>query len=706
MKWYYKHLFEPIEIGNMVVPNRICHVPTDIGASHSNGEVSERDVYHHSQIAKGGAGLIVVGATTPEMETGKSTVNCTAADGDQLIPGLNRLAQGIQQYGAKACIQLEHPGRQGAMPRYPVYSASDMVMSMPWSQSHEILYENEEAKGKAVRQMSTEDIINLVGKFSDAAWRCQAAGFDSVGLHAAHGYLISQFMSPYLNRRTDRYGGSLENRMRFILEIISSIQRKCGREFPIIVRYSADEWVVGGRELDESIKVAQILQAAGVAALDISQCIQESPGAGFDPMYYPEGWTTYASEAIKKVVDIPVIISHSLRTPAFCDKIIGDGLTDMVGLSRQLLCDPYWPVKAKYGKDDDIRKCISCLTGCWQESHMAKRQVTCAINPAMGDESFAKMKRADKPCSIAVVGGGPAGMEAARHAAVRGHKVTLFERKGELGGAILGDCLVQGKEKMKWYADWIRNQLRKLDNVKVVLNHTASVEELKKFDIVANATGASSYVPPVFGNAEAVVPFEEVLACPKVNCEFNPGGRKMAKVGEKVLVWGDHYAAADTAQFLASTGKEVTVVTEQPQFAAKVETIHMYVARKRFNLEEAEALTPHPYKNKVKILEGATVLEVGDGKVIVQDKEFNRIELAIDTVVTCHVKPNVEFLKEAIEAGLQIVNIGDSVWPRNLHAAVIEGAVFGKNVDGDALTNPNNAPINDLPIDVLWQILG
>ena len=704
MKDYYKHLFEPIEIGKMVVPNRICHVPTDIGGSYSNGEASERDIFHHSQIAKGGTGLVVVGATTPEIETGKSTVNCTAADRDEQIPALNRLAQGIQRYGAKAAIQLEHPGRQGALPRYPIYSASDMVMSMPWSQSHEILYENEEAKGKAARQMTTEDIINLVGKFSDAAWRCQAAGFDAVNLHAAHGYLISQFMSPYLNHRNDRYGGSLENRMRFILEIISSIQRKCGKDFPIIVRYSASEWVEGGRELDESIEVAQILQDTGVAALDISQCLQESPGAGFDPMYYPEGWTTYTAEAIKKVVDIPVIISHSLRNPAYCDQIIGEGKTDMVGLSRQLLADPYWPVKAKYGKEDEIRRCISCLTGCWQESHMAKRQVTCAINPAMNDMSFANMKKADKPCKIAVVGGGPAGMEAARHAAVRGHQVTLFERKGELGGAILGDCLVQGKEKMKWYADWIRKQLSKLENVQVVLNHAPSVEELKAFDIVANATGASSYVPPVFGNADAVVPFEAVLACPKVNCEFNPGGRKMAKVGEKVLVWGDHYAAADTAQFLASIGKEVTIVTEKPQFAAKVETVHMYVARKRFNLEEAEALTPKPYKHKVTILESATVLEVGEGKVVVQDKDFNRLEFEIDTVVTCHVKPNVDFLEEAAKQGLQMVNIGDSVLPRNLHAAVLDGAVFGKNVDGDALTNPNNAPINDLPIDVLAQL--
>jgi len=704
MKEHYKALFEPIEIGNMLVPNRICHVPTDIGMSYATGEASDRDVHHHSQIAKGGVGLVIVGATTPECETGKSTVNCTAADSDLQIPSLNRLALAIKSYGAKAGIQLEHPGRQGAYPRYPVYSASDMVMRMPWSQSHEILYENEEAKGKAAKQMTTEEIIDMVGKFSDAAWRCQAAQFDCVELHAAHGYLISQFMSPYLNRRTDRYGGSLENRLRFLLEIISSIKRKCGKDFPVLVRYSADEWVVGGREIDESVKVAQILEQAGVAALDLSQCIQESPGAGFDPMYYPEGWTMYASEAVKKVVKVPVIISHSLRTPAFCEQVIKEGKTDMVGLARQFLADPYWALKAKYGKDDDIRKCISCLTGCWQESHMAKRQVQCAINPAIADQSFSVMKKAHKKCNIAVVGGGPAGMEAARHAAVRGHEVTIYEKTGELGGAILGDCLVPGKEKMKWYADWIRGQIKKLGNVKVVLNHEPAIAELKKADIVVNATGASSYVPEVFGDKESVVAFEDVLACPKVKCEFNPGGRKMAKLGQKVLIWGDHYAAADTAQFLASTGKEVTIVTENPKFAARVETIHMYVAFKRFALTEAEALKPEPYKHRVSILEGSTVIRIEAGKVVVQDRDFNLTELPIDTVVTCHVRPNTGLLRKALEAGLEVVNVGDAVAPRNLHAAVLEGATFGKNIDGDAIMNPNHAPAGELPIDVLEQL--
>jgi tRNA-dihydrouridine synthase len=287
------------------------------------------------------------------------------------------------------------------------------------------------------------------------------------------------FMSPLLNRRNDRFGGSFENRMRFPLAIISSIQKKCGKDFPILVRYSVDEWVPGGRELNESVEVAKAFEQAGVAALDLSQCIQESPGAGFDPMYYPEGWTMYGSEAIKKAVSIPVINSHSLRTPEYCESVLAEGKTDMVGLSRQILADPYWPIKAKYGKVKNIRKCISCLTGCWQESMMAKKEIGCAINPATGDMRYDNMEKSEKPARIAVVGGGPSGMEAARVATLRGHKVTIFEKSAELGGAILGCCLVPGKEKMKWYADWIRNEIKEL-GVEVKLRHTPTVEELKE----------------------------------------------------------------------------------------------------------------------------------------------------------------------------------------------------------------------------------
>ncbi len=700
----YKHLFEPIQIGKLVVPNRIFHAATDNGAGHINGEVSRRDTYHYGQIAKGGTGLIITGATTPDQVTGKPTVNCLAADSDEHIPGLARLAESMHDYGALCMVQLQHPGRQASWPRYPVYSASDVVMHMPWSQSREILYENEEAKGKAVRQMGIEDILTLVDKFSDAAWRCRQAGFDGVELHAAHGYLISQFMSPYLNRRTDRYGGSLENRLRFVMEIVNSIHRKCGRDFPVLVRYSADEWIEGGRDLKETITVAKALQEAGVAAIDLSQCIQETPGSGFSPMYYPEGWTMYASEAVKKEVKVPVMNTHVLRDPDHCEQLLKEGKTDMVGLGRQLLADPYWPLKAKYGRQKEIRKCISCLTDCWQEAHMAKHDLRCAVNPACGNESFAFMKKSDKPVSIGIVGGGPAGMEAARHAALRGHKVTLFEKAAELGGAILGCCLVPGKEKMKWYTDWIRQQIMKDENINIHLNHAPSVEEMKAFDLVLNATGATSYVPQMLRGQDLVLPFEAVIACPKINCEFHPqNGRKPQKLGEKVLLYGDHYAAADTAQFLAGAGKQVTIVTNRPHFASQVEVIHMYVVKKRFNQQEAEALSPKPYKHPVKVIENTAVIEVGEGYAILQDKAFNLTRLEVDNVVTCFTKPNTDFLNEMRSAGIPVANAGDADKVRNLHHAVLSGATFGRDVDQGALINANQSPVNDLPLELLRQ---
>ena len=295
-------------------------------------------------------------------------------------------------------------------------------------------------------------------------------------------------------------------------------------------------------------------------------------------------------------------------------------------------------------------------------------------------------------------------MEAARIATVRGHKVTIFEKPGELGGAILGWCMVPGKEKMKWYADWIRNQIKEL-GVEVQLRTEPSVDELKGFDLVLNATGASSYIPEVFGNMDNVIGFEEVIACPKVNCEFNPGDRKVTKVGDRVLIWGDHYAAADTAAFLASIGKQVTIVTEKHEFGSTVEVIHMYVLRKRFKQTDAEALDSKPFKYPVKVIENSTLYEIRDGEVVVEDKNFKRTTLQIDTVVSCHTRSNVELLNKLKAAGIKVVNAGDSIRPRNLNSAVTEGAAFGLSLDENLLFNSNDAIMNELPIDVLRQLV-
>ena len=707
----YPNLFKPLRIGSMVAKNRINFEPTAISCSNADGSVSELDIAVYSELAKGGYSMINIGGCTPDSKTGRVTVTGVIADEDNMIPGMTLLANSIKKYGALGIPQIQHPGRQCPMPKGSYMSTNDMVIKLPWSAGHEIVFANAEEKGKEIKAMTTSEILDNIEMWSLAAWRCQQAGFPGVCLHAAHGYLMSAFMSPYLNRRIDRFGGSFENRMLYPLSVIKEIKNKCGNDYPVIVRYSANEWVPGGIDSAEAIKIAIALEQGGADALDLSQCIQETPGAGFDPMQYQEGWTIYSAEAVKPHVSIPVIISHQLRSPAYMESIIAEGKADMVGQCRQALADPYFPLKVQMGKEDKIRKCISCLTGCWQESLMAKKNIQCAVNPICGDLDFYNMdkSKAKKAVRIAIIGGGPGGMETARWAIMKGHKPTIFEKKQELGGAILGCCLVPGKDKMKWEADWLRNEIRDL-GVEVKMGHVPTLEELKGYDVVVNATGAVSYVPEVNGLKDKVVSMEAAFACPKVTCEFYPkdSGRKPAKLGEKVVVWGDHYGAADLVAYLASIGKDVTVVTDKKEFGSSVEVIHMYVLRKRMAQGDAEALSSKPYKFPVKVFQSATLYNIGEKEVKIIDKGMNITTIEADDIVTCYIKPNAELesvFGKLEEAGIPVVTIGDAKSPRNLHAAVKEGAQFILYLNPDILIkNPNDALIDDLPLDVRGEL--
>ena len=699
----YPHLFSPITIGNFEAQNRVCHVPTDISSANADGSVNQRVITYHEEIAKGGCGFIICGAATPDKKSGRPTVTCLAVDEDPLIPGLAELADAMHRHGAKTSVQIQHPGRQAAWPRKDLISATDMVADIPASAGHEVVYAQAEAMGKSIRAMSIEEIYALIEKFAEGAWRVQQAGFDSVELHGAHGYLIAQFMSPYVNKRNDRFGGSFTSRMRFPIEIIHAIQYKCGPDFPVGIRYSGEEWIEGGRMLEESIKAARMFEEHGVAFLDISAGIFEMPGPTMDPMYYPQGWNTYTADEIKKQVKVPVITSHTLRDPDYCERILKEGKTDMVGLSRQMIADPYWANKAKAGKKEEIRKCISCLVGCWQESLMIKHHMRCAINPAIGDERFIDFGRADKVLNVAVVGGGPAGLEAARVATLRGHKVTVFEKSGELGGAILYCCTVAGKNKMRWYADWIRRQIKKL-GVEVKYESVPKPPELKEYDAVLVSTGSEVVRPDIKGiDADIVCTFADVLRCKSKNCEFWPknGKPEPAKVGETALIWGDHYGAADTAEKLGTEGKKVYIVTENASFASWMEPCHKDVMDKRFAGGQGEGLKGKTFAHPVTVIPDSSVLEIGkNGVVVLVNGNFERSTVTVDTVVLANVTENAALYDDYRKAGLVVTKIGDAKKVRNLRGAVTDGANIGLTVTEDLRINANNEIIACLPTEI------
>jgi 2,4-dienoyl-CoA reductase-like NADH-dependent reductase (Old Yellow Enzyme family)/thioredoxin reductase len=698
----YPHLFAPIRIGNVEVANRICHVPTDISSANADGSVNQRVITYHEQVAKGGCGLIIVGASTPDRATGRPTVTCISVDEDPMIPGLSELAEAMHRHGARCAVQIQHPGRQAAWPRKDLMSASDQLVDLPGSAGHEVVYAEAAAKGKSIRAMTVEEIYDLVEKYAEGAWRVQQAGFDCVELHGAHGYLIAQFMSPYVNKRIDRFGGSFLNRMRFVLEILSRIKYKCGKDFPIGMRYSGEEWVEGARTLEESVKIAKLLEEHGAAFVDITAGTFEAPASVMDPMYYPQGWNTYTAEEIKKHVKIPVITSHTLRDPGYCERILAEGKTDMVGLARQMVADPYWANKALAGRPEEIRKCISCLVGCWQESLMIRRPMRCAINPAVGDERFVHLAPARTPRNVAIVGGGPGGMEAARIAMLRGHRATIFERSGELGGAILYCCSVPAKQKMRWYADWLRHQLKKL-GAEVCYRSSPQVEELRQFDAVIVATGGRVVRPEIPGiGLPLVLAFGDVLRCKVEGCEHHFAGKlPPVECGETVLVWGDHFAAADAAEKLAGDGKKVFVVTENRQFAAWMEPCHKDVMMKRFAGSNGEGLKGKPFEKPVTVIPNSTVVEIHEsGDVTLMDHRFQKTILRVNNVVLANVQPDDGPYDQLLEAGVLAVKIGDAKQVRNLRAAVTEGANAGLSLDEGLRLNANRAMISRLPTEV------
>jgi 2,4-dienoyl-CoA reductase-like NADH-dependent reductase (Old Yellow Enzyme family)/thioredoxin reductase len=640
-------LFEPFKINNMELKNRIVMAPMGTNfAERWDGYVTEQMINYYVERAKGGAGLIVVEASyvTPE---GKSRDRMLGIHSDKLIPGLKALAEAIHEH-TKVAIQLSHAGAQ---------TLPEIIGTQPVAPSS-IPYI---IKGQTVipKELSVEEIQAIIKKFSDAASRAKRAGFDAVVIHGAHGYLIAEFLSPLTNKRTDEYGGDIEGRTKFAVEIIKSIRSKVG-DFPIIFRFSADEYLKGGLTLEDSKIIAQIIEKAGADAIYLGAGTYGSSDAIFPPSWAPKGLYVHLSEGIKQVVSIPVIAVGKLHDLKLAESVIREGKADLISIGRGLIADPYLPKKVLEGKFDEIRHCIycnHCADYIWKDGLLFG--ITCALNADVGREKEYEIIPTKEPKNIIVVGGGPAGMEAARVAALRGHKVTLYEEDYELGGQLLLAAKPPGKDEIKNVISYLSHQIRKL-GVRVELGRkvTYSLIEKAKPDAVILATGALPLVPSIPG-----------IERENVNISWDILSGKVKTSKERVIVAGGGMVGCETAMFLAERDNEVTIIEALSDIALDEGPIRRLCLLKKLK----------QYEN-INIMTNFAVKEITDQGVVVSRNKKTLILKADRVVLALGAKPNRTLMEELRGKINNIYAIGDCLKPRRLMEAIHEGSDIARKL--------------------------
>lgn len=622
------------------------------GFANPDGTPSERIIKYYEERAKGGVGLIVTEVTRVNDDHGKASDGQLSVSKDENIEALKVFADRIHQYGTKLFVQLHHPGRQNASAAIggqPVVGPSAIPCGLMQEET---------------RALTTEEVEGLVEDFVNGAKRAKAAGIDGVELHAAHGYLLNQFLSPYTNKRTDKYGGSFENRLRFIEEIINGIRRECG-DFPLMVRLSVDEYLdtIGAPEpgivLEEGVKIVQALEKLGIDAIDVSSGIYETMNTIVEPTSYPQGWRTHLSQAVKAAVNIPVLAANVIRKPEFAEELLSSHTIDFVGIGRGLLADPEWVNKAAEGRECDIRNCISCLH-CFESIFAGNLE--CAVNPRMGRElEYDHLQKDGQGQTVAIIGAGPAGMESARVLALRGFKPVIFEKEATVGGQLLLANKPPQKEKIDWLIEYLDNQLKQL-GVEVRLNTMATVEEISKLSpyAVFIATGADAFIPGIEGsNLEHVYTTTDIL-----NGAVNLEGKNIAVIGSGMT-------GLETAELLAEQGNTVTVYEMATQIGAGAYFQNLIdVTTKLARL----GVGLHPVHKLHKILDRSIVLEKLDTNEMV--------ETPVDAVVlSLGVRPNNTIANEMKGNFANVKCIGDVNAPREIAQAMSEGYTEAFNLE-------------------------
>ena len=576
MKNKYQHIFSPVTIRHMTVKNRIVMMPMGTNFGEQNGEMSFLHINYYEQRAKGGTGLLIVENASVDSPQGSNGTTQLRIDSDNYIPRLYKLCENVHKHGACIAIQINHAGASAMSSRIgmqPV-SASDVPSK---------------EGGEIPRPLTKEEILHIVRKYAEAARRAQICGFDAVEIHAGHSYLISQFLSPIYNKRTDEFGGSAENRTRFARMILEAVRKQVGPHFPIFLRISADELMEGGNTLEDTLAYLEYLEKE-VDVFDVSCGLNGSIQYQIDANYLPDGWRSYMARAVKEKFGKPCIAVGNIRHPQIAEEILAKGDADFIGMGRGLIAEPEWVNKVEYGNECDLRSCISCNIGCAGHRIGLNQPIRCTVNPAVNSGEDYMKHKIKKPCNVVVIGGGTAGLEAACTAAEVGCTTFLIEKKAELGGLASVISKIPDKKRLGEFPQYLIRRAAKLHNLFVFCNTQATTELVKSLnpDIIVNATGSEPTLPPIRGLHELVDKEDSHVATVLKMIERIPEYPEHME-GRKVVIIGGGAVGLDVMEFFTERGARVSMVEMLPMIGNGLDPVSrcdIHAKLKKYPMEQ------------------------------------------------------------------------------------------------------------------------
>ncbi len=653
------HLLAPGRIGTLDIRNRIVMSPMGSNLAEANGHVGERLTRYYEARAKGGVGLIIVGVGAVAYPAGACIPNQVAISDDVFLPGLQNLTRCVHAHGAKIAIQLQHSGKVATqdmaagrplwVPSLVPMKAGDLLDDLTMEEVQGLTgYLAQPGAGIVFHEMTLADIQQLVAWFAAAAERARRGGFDAVEIHGAHGYLLSSFLSPAYNRRADEYGGALENRARLLVEVLQAVRQRVGAAFPVWCRLDAQEFrIKGGITVDDAQRVAVMAVAAGADAIHVSAYAEPTSGVAFTDaplVHQPCGFVDFAA-AIKQRVTVPVIAVGRIE-PAEADALIAAGKADFVAMARKLLADPELPAKLSEGRAADIRPCIYCYR-CVGNIYL-NASVACGVRPATGREALFAITPAVAPKRVLVAGGGPAGMEAARLAALRGHAVTLCEKAERLGGAALRAGLVY--EPNGKLVEYLERQVRALPvDVRMRQEVTAALVRELQPDVVLVAVGGCRAAWSVPGSERVHVVGADDL-------------HQALALGYRVAVIGGGLIGIEVAEYLSERGHQVTVLEASLSLATEMALPRRW--RALYTLRERGVL----------LVTGATVEEVSDAGVVYRQHGERRVAPADHVILAGTVVANRSLGDALATCGAEVHLLGDCKGAGYIEGAMLDAA--------------------------------